>query len=221
MRIAIYGAGGQGRESAWVARRLGLDPVMVSDDPSQHGSLIGFPVMALEDVPTDCPIVVAIADPRVRRKVAEKVERRGYRVTSLVAPTSVSVGPTLIGEGAILGDFTVMSDAVIGRHFHANVHSYVGHDCVIGDYVTLAPRVSINGYVHIADDVYIGTGAIIRNGSPDTAIRIGRGAFIAMGALVTKDVPAGKIVYPRGQASISPQRFHVPGEPPVTQVVPL
>ena len=82
----------------------------------------------------------------------------------------------------------------IGTHFHANIYSYVAHDCVIGDYVTFAPRVSCNGNVHIEDDVYIGTGAVIEQGTPDKPLVIGKGATIGMGAVVTKDVPPGAVV---------------------------
>jgi acetyltransferase-like isoleucine patch superfamily enzyme len=42
--------------------------------------------------------------------------------------------------------------------------------------------------VHIEDHVYIGTGAIIKQGSPGKPLRIGAGAIIGMGAVVTKDV---------------------------------
>jgi acetyltransferase-like isoleucine patch superfamily enzyme len=46
----------------------------------------------------------------------------------------------------------------------------------------------------IEDDVYIGTGAVLKHGTPDKPLRIGRGAVIGMGAVVTKDVPAGAVV---------------------------
>ena len=45
-----------------------------------------------------------------------------------------------IGPGAILNSFVhLTSNISIGEHFHANIYSYVAHDCVIGDFVTFAP----------------------------------------------------------------------------------
>jgi acetyltransferase-like isoleucine patch superfamily enzyme len=79
-------------------------------------------------------------------------------------------------------------NARIGRFFHGHLYSYVEHDCVIGDFVTFAPRVSCNGNVHIGDHAYIGTGAVIRQGNPDKPLIIGEGAVVGMGAVVTKDV---------------------------------
>jgi sugar O-acyltransferase (sialic acid O-acetyltransferase NeuD family) len=174
-----------------------LDPILVSDDLSEHGQVHGFPIVGLEEVPSDCPVVVAIADGSARRRVVARVEQRQLAFSNLIAPTAAYVGPAVMDEGGIIGDFTVLSDVRIGRHFQINVSSYVGHDCVIGDFVTLAPRVSVIGNVVIEDDVYIGTGAIIRNGTTERPITIGRGAFIAMGALVSKDVAPGARVMPR------------------------
>ena len=59
---------------------------------------------------------------------------------------------------------------------------------------TFAPAVKCNGNVHIGDHAYIGTGAILKQGTPDKPLRIGAGAVVGMGAVVTKDVPDGVTV---------------------------
>ncbi len=48
--------------------------------------------------------------------------------------------------------------------------------------------------VFIDDNAYIGTGAILKQGTPEKPLRISKGAIIGMGAVVTKDVPAGVTV---------------------------
>lgn len=60
--------------------------------------------------------------------------------------------------------------------------------------MTFSPRVTCNGWVEIEDGVFVGAGAVIRNGSPDRRLKIGAGAVIGMGAVVLKDVPAGVTV---------------------------
>jgi len=113
----------------------------------------------------------------------------------LVAENAVVLDEVSIGEGAILCHFTQLTSNIrIGKYFHANIYSYVAHDCVIGDYVTFAPAVRCNGNVVIEDHAYIGTGAVIKQGSPDKPLVIGRGAIVGMGAVVTKDVPPGVTV---------------------------
>jgi acetyltransferase-like isoleucine patch superfamily enzyme len=77
----------------------------------------------------------------------------------------------------------------IGNHFHLNLNSTVGHDVVIGDFVTVFPGVNISGNVVIGDKTTIGTGSSILPG-----VRIGSGCFIGAGAVVTKDVEDGQTV---------------------------
>jgi acetyltransferase-like isoleucine patch superfamily enzyme len=60
--------------------------------------------------------------------------------------------------------------------------------------VTFAPGVKCNGHVVVEDHAYIGTGAVIKEGSAEKPLRIGCGAIVGMGAVVTRDVPAGAIV---------------------------
>ena len=193
-RFAIYGTGGFGRELIQPARAM-LDPsvdelVFASDDVT--GRVLDIPVIAPDELAPEDRAVIAVGDWKVRQQIASRV---GCRFGSLIAPTA-RIGPgTEIGPGAIFCDYTmVTASASIGAHFQCNIYSYVAHDCVIGDFVTFAPNVCCNGNVHVGDRVYIGTGAVMRQGLPDKPLVIGEGAIIGMGAVVTKDVPAGVTV---------------------------
>lgn len=74
-------------------------------------------------------------------------------------------------------------------------HGYIGHDCVIGEWVTFAPKVAYNSNVIIGDHACIGTRAVIRQGSPESPLVIDEAAVVGMiGAVVTKSVPAGAVV---------------------------
>jgi acetyltransferase-like isoleucine patch superfamily enzyme len=64
----------------------------------------------------------------------------------------------------------------------------VEHDCVIGNFVTFAPGVKCNGNVIIEDQVYVGSGAVILNGTPKKPLIVGKGSIIGAGAIVTKSV---------------------------------
>ena len=113
----------------------------------------------------------------------------------VTAANVVQMDDVQLGVGAVLSPFvTLTSNVRIGRHFHANLYSYVEHDCVVGDFVTFAPRVHCNGNVVIEDHAYIGTGAILKQGQPGKPLVIGRGAVVGMGAVVTKSVAAGATV---------------------------
>jgi len=189
-RLAIVGAGGMGRELVQAARALSEEIVLVSDTPAEGA---GYPVIGFDGLRDGDRICVAVGSPRLRRQLAERCA--GFAFASVIAPTAL-VDPTAqAGDGLMLCDFAMInSRAVIGRHFLCNYYSHVSHDCVIGDFVTFSPRVSCCGTVHIGDDVFVGAGAVIRNGTPDRPLRIGAGATIGMGAVVVEDVPDGAMV---------------------------
>jgi sugar O-acyltransferase (sialic acid O-acetyltransferase NeuD family) len=140
-------------------------------------------------------VVIAIANSAVREKLAVRLGSDGVHAWSVQAANVIIMDDVCIGEGAALSPFvTLTSNIRIGCHFHANLYSYVEHDCVIGDFVTFAPGVKCNGNVLIEDHAYIGAGAVIRQGAPGRPLVIGRGATVGMGSVVTRDVPAGVTV---------------------------
>ena len=199
--FAIYGVGGCGRGILPVARdRLGGDARLVFvDDGAAEAQVNGHDVLTLEQFrAADADhkrVAVAIADSQARRSVVERCQAAGLSFFEVRAASAVQMDDVRIGEGALISPFvTFTSNIRIGVHFHANLYSYVEHDCVIGDYVTFAPAVRCNGNVEIGDHAYVGAGAIIRQGKPGQPLRIGAGAVIGMGAVVTRDVAAGATV---------------------------
>lgn len=200
MRIAIIGSGGFGRDIAPLALAqvpagVAVPVVFVPENPEDRADVDGLPQVPLDALADDYAVAIAVADAARRRRIASELEAAGRRLVQLQAPTLRRLGRVEVGEGAILCDYVVLgSRARIGRHFHANLYSYVEHDCVVGDFVTLAPRASVNGNVVLEDEVYVGAGAVLKQGTPEKPLVIGRGAVIGMGAVVTKDVAPGAVV---------------------------
>ena len=198
--IGIYGASGFGRELLPLVREQYRDAQLCFiDDGSKDNELNNYRIytyteyLALPNA--DKAVVLAIADSKIREVLEAKCNKDNIAVVSVKASNSILLDEVEIGEGSVLCHFTQLTSNIkIGKQFHANIYSYIAHDCVIGDYVTFAPRVSCNGNIHIHDHAYIGTGAVIKQGTPDKPLIIGKGAIVGMGAVVTKDVPAGAIV---------------------------
>lgn len=137
---------------------------------------------------------VAIGNGGDREVMVSKVGASAEPLT-LFSPQAIVLDCNTIETGSVFcPNSMVTSNAKIGKFFQCNIYAYVAHDCIIGDFVTFAPGVRCNGRVHIDDYAYIGTNAIIREGISDKPLRIGRGAIVGMGAVVTKDVPAGATV---------------------------
>lgn len=200
-RYAIYGCGGHGREVLSIVQdmvRTTPHPadaiVFVSDVDHEVGTIVnGVPVVAFDSLVNsanrDRKVILSLGSSAARRMLAEKCEAEGLGFVSIAATTHRRFSEVSIGEGAVFSDFTLCTtNTSVGRHFQCNMYSYVAHDCSIGNFVTFGPRVNCNGRIVIEDDVYIGSGAVLRNGSADRPLTIGKGAVVGMGAIVTKDV---------------------------------
>lgn len=195
---AIVGAGGFGREVApLVKEMIGSSSeeafkVIFVDDNQLQKNVNEFNVVNTNEFLSmngEKFFNITIANSKVRQEIAERFSAEGITPFSISAMNSVNLSHNVIGEGAVFCPFTtVTANAKIGKFFHANIYSYIAHDCVIGNYVTFAPNVQCNGSVVIEDHAYIGTGAMIRQGTPERPIVIGEGAVVGMGAVVTKSV---------------------------------
>lgn len=196
--LFIYGAGGFGREVAWLAStlNLGVDVwrvVAYLDDAlgTRGERLHDVPVMVPEDAVRCYPqarAAIAVGNPRTRVTLAARLESLGVQFATLVHPETQSGPRIALGDGTLICAGNILTtDIRIGAHVHLNLDCTVGHDVIIADFVTIAPGVHISGNVTVHAGAEIGTGAMIRQG-----LTIGRGAAVGMGAVVTKDVPAGE-----------------------------
>lgn len=202
---AIYGASGCGRSLMPVARQqlqrdgLTAELYFIDDRFDQPTVWNGHPALnyaTFQQLQASSKhVVIAIANSRIREKIALQLQQDEIKMWSICADNVVLMDEVDLGEGSALSPFvTVTSNIRIGKCFHANLYSYVEHDCLIGDYVTFAPGVKCNGNIHIHDHAYIGAGAVIKQGTPNQPLVIGQGAVVGMGAVVTKSVPAGVTV---------------------------
>ena len=172
---------------------VGMELVFI-DDGQVPTNVNGHAVISwskfLERPAEEKAVCIAIADSKIRQKIAEKCSAAAVPLIEARASSVVQMDAVIIKEEACLSPFvTLTSNICIGRCFHANLYSYVEHDCIIGDFVTLAPGAKVNGNVTIGDHAYIGSGAVIRQG-----VTIGASAVVGMGAVVTRDVPSGETV---------------------------
>jgi acetyltransferase-like isoleucine patch superfamily enzyme len=132
------------------------------------------------------------------------------------------VQTTQVGDGSKLWQFVVvLPGARIGAGCTVCSHCFIENDVVIGDRVTIKNGVQLWDGLRVGDDVFIGPNVtftndhypvsgnrnfqvlntVIEEGASIGAgavilpgLRIGRRAFVGAGAVVTKDVPSGKMV---------------------------
>jgi acetyltransferase-like isoleucine patch superfamily enzyme len=144
----------------------------------------------------------------------------GARVT--VCAGAVVFAGALVGEEAILGDQSFVRErSVVGARSVIGRGSVVDNDVRLGARVKVQTGVYLTAFSLVEDDVFVGPGATTTNDDtmarhgPEMALRgavlrracrvgggvvltpgveVGEEAFVAAGAVVTKDVPARAVV---------------------------
>ena len=201
--VGLFGAGGFGREVMPFAKETismmsqsepetRVEIVFVETEP-KIDRINGYKLMSEAEFvgakTKEKYFNIAVGSSVARQEVSERLFAAGCHAVSLSANSAIVCDENIIGEGAIIcNNVVITSNASIGRFFHANIYSYVAHDCEIGDFVTFAPRVSCNGNVKIENHAYIGAGAVVKEGKFGKPLIVGEGAVVGMGAVVTKDV---------------------------------
>ena len=132
----------------------------------------------------DIPLIIALDQPLVRKKLVQRYREIGFRFESLISPKAFISPSAKIGEGALIQSFcNISSNVVLGDFVKLNTYANVMHDCNIGDYTTVAPNAVLLGTVKTGERAYIGAGStIIQNNT------IGCDSIVGAGAVVTKDV---------------------------------
>lgn len=204
-QIAVYGAGGFAREVAWLVKSCNISEGLyqivcfIDDDPTTHGTLInGIPSMSLESAYQrfpDASVVIGIGAPKTREKIANRVAAVGFRHASIIHPRTEMSDWIEIGEGTVICAGNILTtNIVLGKQVQINLDCTIGHDVIMGDYTTLAPGVHVSGWVHFGKRVYVGTGAVILQGTYDAPLMIGDDAVVGAGAVVNKPVLPGVTV---------------------------
>lgn len=132
------------------------------------------------------PFFICVGNNQTRKELAELLLTR-YTTRSIVARhSSVLVSPTAtVGDGSmIFHGSCVQAGASIGRHVIINTSASIDHDCEIGDFVHIAPKVGLSGGVVVGEGTEIGVGASVL---PNT--RIGKWSKVGGGATVISDIP--------------------------------
>lgn len=200
-QLLIFGAGGHGRELAWLAEQIWGDRIeivhLVDRPEFLSGDINGRRVALFQEwqVQQDDRYVVAIGDSTQRERAVTKCDAAGLLPVTLVHPRTESSRWITIGTGSVVCAGSVLTTNIeIGRHAHINIGCTISHDVVIGDFATLSPGVHIAGNVHVEKHVFVGTGATIINGTQEAPLVIGEGAIIAAGSCVTGHVDPGSLV---------------------------
>ena len=200
-----FTGGGFAREVAWLVQSCNVGAELyevvcfIDDNEAAHGSVLnGIPVMGLEEARSRFPsarVVGGVGSPQTRQRLMEKAAGAGFDFATIIHPQAERSQWIEIGTGTVICAGNILTTNItLGQHVQINLDCTIGHDVIMGDFTTLAPGVHVSGCVHLGKRVYVGTGAVIINGTQEEPIVVGDDAVIGAGACVTKSVPGDQVV---------------------------
>ncbi len=193
--LAIYGAGGLGRETAVMIEQINkVQPqwnlIGFFDDGMTEGDHVdSFPVLGgmhqLNEHNASFSLVIAIADSKSRKKIYDQIKNIHIDFPVLIHPQAI-IGSRSnnFHKGAIIAAGCIFTTGIsVGEFAIVNLACTVGHDVKIGNYCSVMPGCNISGNVEIGEATLIGTGSqVLQN------ITIGKHCKVGAGAVVTADV---------------------------------
>lgn len=123
-------------------------------------------------------------------KMIEKLKTK-FDITfeNLIHPEAYFGSNVKIGEGVLVNaKATIAPNAHLDDFCSVNRSVVVGHDAYIGKYSRLGPSVSLAGATSIGNKCSIGISSTILD-----YVSVGEWSVIGAGAVVTKDIPEGKV----------------------------
>ena len=198
-RLAIFGAGGFGREVLALALDLcGTQaetprPACFLVEPGFVGAGGEAPLPVFDDFEIlrrdeDMLLILAVGIPRIRERVAKTFEWLPEdRFATLVHPTAYVGDRSSLGAGTIVcAHASLTTDVSTGCHAQVHAGARIGHDSVIGSDASVFPGAVIGGGVRIGDCVEIGSGSVVL-----PRLSIESRSIVGAGAVVIRSLPAG------------------------------
>ena len=197
--IAIYGAGGFGREVACLIRIINeknptwnligfFDDGIEKGTKNEYGEVLGG-ITEVNNFSEPLAIVIAIGNPRIVSKIVSNITNPNIEYPNLISPDLIYLDENNVtfGKGNIICSGCLISCNVkIGNFNILNGFIPVGHDTVIGNFNSIMPSVKISGEVTIGDRNFFGVGSIVLQ-----QIKIGNDTTVGANSLILRKTKDG------------------------------
>lgn len=186
-KVYLYGASGHAKVVMDIAQKAYYEVPFLIDDNPEVNELAGLKVF--HSVDGLSPIIVTIGDCQIRKRIVEKLGERDY--LTVIHPSAIKADSVKLGYGTVVMAGAILNPyASVGNHCIVNTGASIDHDCIIHDFVHIAPHSTLCGEVEICEGTWVGAGTTIKQG-----IHIGKNCFIGAGSVVVKDIPDNSLCY--------------------------
>ena len=204
-KIAIYGAGGLGREVAGGIQRINNagagnwelvgfydDGIQKGTKISHYGTVLGG-MDELSAINEPIALTIAVGSPEIRKKILDRITNTNISFPNIIAPSFRVLDPKTfkIGKGNIIQDnCSVTCDVEIGDYNVLNGSNALGHDVTVRDFNVLMPGVRLSGDVKVGCCNLLGVDSVVLQ-----KVKIGDNVTLGAGSvLMTKPKDGGTYI---------------------------
>ncbi|MHC5217999.1 NeuD/PglB/VioB family sugar acetyltransferase [Enterococcus sp. LJL128] len=192
--IIIIGAGGFGREVAWLIERTSKYNILGYVDDNSEVESKDYNYLGnmsyLKSIKEKTAIAIAIGNPFVREKIYLSIaEKENFSFPNLIDPNALVGNRVTMGIGNIICANSVLTVDIALENFNLiNLNTTIGHDVQLASFNSVYPSVNLSGYVSLNGHVEIGTGCQLIPG-----VTINENATLGAGSVAIKDIPANAV----------------------------
>jgi sugar O-acyltransferase (sialic acid O-acetyltransferase NeuD family) len=188
-RICIIGSSGFAKEVYLLLLEAGyenqIDCFMEPEKYWQDRLVFNIPVKKQSEFdPKVNSAVIGIGDPKIRHRVVYEELPKETEYPIILHPSLKVSKWNNIARGSIITIGNVITcDISIGEFAAINPNCTIGHETVIGNFLTSNAGVNVSGNCNIGNFVYLGTNAAIKQG-----LTISDNVIVGMGSIVVKNI---------------------------------
>lgn len=197
-KIIIVGAGGFGREVAWVIERVNqLRPQWeiagFSDDDLSKAAQVTLIapflgcIAEVVEQPQGCCYICAIGSNQSRKRLMAQFATAGWEAVTIIDPSAVVASGVEIDAGSYVGVHSVISTgSQLGCGCIVNHNVTVGHDVIVGPYAQICPGVRVSGGCAIGEGALLGSNSCTIPGK-----KMGAWSTLGAGGVLLTDLEEG------------------------------
>jgi sugar O-acyltransferase (sialic acid O-acetyltransferase NeuD family) len=197
IKLGVFGASGFSRETADIFLGKIIDELVYIDLNPHENTYFGFPIVSEDQIPQLVKegyyFAIGLGDNTLRKKIFEKYNHLSFpNILHSAASMGFKQAKGLREKrgNIITAGVRFTNNIQLGDFGIFNLNCTIGHDCIIENFVNIAPGANISGNVLIEEGAYIGTNATILQGkSIEQKMIVGKYATVGAGAVVINRVP--------------------------------
>lgn len=193
-KVAIFGTSGFASEVADICTDLNIEKLVFLAPPgapsaSQNGIAIVSEDHISELQKEGYVFSLGVSDPKLKKKIAQKYLHLNF--VNLIHPSATfgrqqreklnSCRGLVVAAGV-----RFMSGIAVEDFVAISLNATIGHDSILRSFVSIMPGANISGNVEMEESVYVGSGAVLLQGTEAQKLKLGANVIVGAGAVVNK-----------------------------------